>query len=605
MGNTDDTQAKHHGGPRHDHEHEEDVEYSRRLAKDVSEVDPRYFRSARYIGSLVGISLTTMSCYFGFAVPASVLTFINEDIGPSPNASLFSIIWTMCNAISILLVGRITDKFGKRYVSIVAGVWVIVGATVAGTAKSMDTLIGANVIIGIGSGVHSSSGVFVGELVPHRYKFYVQATILVPMVVATGFGAIIGRSLVESLSWRWIYYIYIILCGAGWVLQVLYYHPATFTQLHGTKRSKWQEFKRVDHAGIFLLVAGLTLFLLGISWGGNPLPWDSARILGLTISGAVTLVAFILWEALSKTPNPIVDLSLFKRVRTFTCINIVSWSAGTLYIAMTIMYPQQVVRLFSNATTSWQTIAWTSTTVGFGIWGGIILLFPFVNAIGYIKWQIVFWLALSTAFLGAMASVREGDRAMAIAASFLSTFGAGWLETGGTVLVQVISEDEDVGVAYAMLRAGQSISGAIFTAVFLAILNGKAPGKVQTYVTEAALQAGLPASSLPILFNDILKGAPSFADVPGITTKVGVAVQSALVRAYADSYSLVYYAALAVGLASLIAALCMADLDRFMTGHIPKQVYTKEERDIQVSIDSDAKEAPTEQQLEEHKELEV
>lgn len=87
-------------------------------------------------------------------------------------------------------------------------------------------------IIGIGSGVHSSSGVFIGgnqfltpkcenlygsdsftELVPHRYKFYVQATILVPMVVATGFGAIIGRSLVESQSWRWIYYIYIILCG--------------------------------------------------------------------------------------------------------------------------------------------------------------------------------------------------------------------------------------------------------------------------------------------------------------------------------------------------------------------------------------------------------
>lgn len=51
----------------------------------------------------------------------------------------------MCNAISILLVGRITDKFGKRHVSIVAGVWVIVGAAVAGTAKSMNTLIGANV----------------------------------------------------------------------------------------------------------------------------------------------------------------------------------------------------------------------------------------------------------------------------------------------------------------------------------------------------------------------------------------------------------------------------------------------------------------------------
>lgn len=87
MGSSDATQAKHHGGARHDHEHEEDVECSRRLAKDVSEVDPRYFRSARYIGSLVGISLTTMSCYFGFAVPASVLTFINEDIGMLPSCN--------------------------------------------------------------------------------------------------------------------------------------------------------------------------------------------------------------------------------------------------------------------------------------------------------------------------------------------------------------------------------------------------------------------------------------------------------------------------------------------------------------------------------------
>lgn len=156
-----------------------------------------------------------------------------------------------------------------------------------------------------------------------------------------------------------------------------------------------------------------------------------------------------------------------------------------------------------------------------------------------------------------------------------------------------------------MLRAGQSISGAIFTAVFLAILNGKAPGKVQLYVTEAALGAGLPESSLPKLFEDIVKGAPSFADVPGMTTRIGLAVQSALVRAYADSYSLVYYAALAVGLASLIAALCMADLDRYMTGHIPKQVYTKEEREIQISNDSDTKEAPTEEHVEENKQVQV
>jgi hypothetical protein len=36
---------------------------------------------------------------------------------------------------------------------------------------------------------------------------------LVPMVNGTGLAACIGRALVETRSWRWIYYIYIILVG--------------------------------------------------------------------------------------------------------------------------------------------------------------------------------------------------------------------------------------------------------------------------------------------------------------------------------------------------------------------------------------------------------
>jgi MFS family permease len=37
--------------------------------------------------------------------------------------------------------------------------------------------------------------------------------LLIPMVIATGLAGYIGRALVETRSWRWIYYIYIILVG--------------------------------------------------------------------------------------------------------------------------------------------------------------------------------------------------------------------------------------------------------------------------------------------------------------------------------------------------------------------------------------------------------
>lgn len=54
------------------------------------------------------------------------------------------------------------------------------------------------------------------------------------------------------------------------VLQVFYYRPPNFRQLHGNDRTRMEEVKRIDFVGIILLVTGLTLFLLGISWGRLP-----------------------------------------------------------------------------------------------------------------------------------------------------------------------------------------------------------------------------------------------------------------------------------------------------------------------------------------------
>lgn len=112
---------------------------------------------------------------------------------------------------------------------------------------------------------------------------------------------------------RWIYYIFLILMFFAILLQVAFYRPPSFRQLHGNDRTRMQEVKRIDVVGAFLLVAGLTLFLLGVSWGekiealvgkdlvaelyigGLPLPWSSARILGLLITGGILIIIFIFW----------------------------------------------------------------------------------------------------------------------------------------------------------------------------------------------------------------------------------------------------------------------------------------------------------------------
>jgi len=81
---TDVPKVELHGSQLHkvvDADYVEDLQYSHMLAKEKDEISPEYFRSTIFIGTMVSMSLTVVSSYFGFAVPASVITFINEDIG--------------------------------------------------------------------------------------------------------------------------------------------------------------------------------------------------------------------------------------------------------------------------------------------------------------------------------------------------------------------------------------------------------------------------------------------------------------------------------------------------------------------------------------------
>ena len=84
------------------------------------------------------------------------------------------------------------------------------------------------------------------------------------------------------------------------------------------------------------------------------------------------------------------------------------------------------------------------------------------------------------------------------------------------LLVQLDSNDADLGTCFSIIFLARTAAGSIFTAVFVAILQNKAPGELVKYVTPAALNAGLPKSSVPALFKAIAAGTPqALAAVPG------------------------------------------------------------------------------------------
>lgn len=170
-----------------------------------------YYHSARVVGSFVGIGVALVGTYLAFVASAAAVTGINADIGPSENSSLFSTVWNVGQAISMLIFGRLSDRFGRRNFLFSANLLGIVGAVVACTAQTMNTLIGGQVLLGLAS--VPPHGLCPADRRAH--EFLGALCVVVPNIVSTGLGPYIGERLDTYANWRWIFYIYIIIVGAS------------------------------------------------------------------------------------------------------------------------------------------------------------------------------------------------------------------------------------------------------------------------------------------------------------------------------------------------------------------------------------------------------
>lgn len=95
---------------------------------------------------------------------------INQDIGPSPNLGWVGTVWILGSAVGFLLVGRLSDIFGRKWMVIGTTMLSIVGNIVGGTAHTIETLIAANACNGVAAAGQLSFGIVLGELVPNKQR---------------------------------------------------------------------------------------------------------------------------------------------------------------------------------------------------------------------------------------------------------------------------------------------------------------------------------------------------------------------------------------------------------------------------------------------------
>ncbi|PGH36539.1 hypothetical protein GX50_00575 [[Emmonsia] crescens] len=535
----------------------------------VEQVGWKFLMEPYTIGSLAAMSVGLFNAAWGFAPPAAVLLWINADIGSNSqtNGALFSVMQTLGTTLGYMFVGRLSEIYGRRWVMIIFTLFGLVGSIIAGTAQDLNTFIGANVLLGLATGAQCCYAFLAGELMPNKHKMLGMAIVVIFCLPGTSMGAYLARSLVEHASWRWIYYIYIIGQTISLALYYFFYFPKEAAQSY----NKLEQTKKLDFVGIFLLLAGLVLFIVGIMTGGSPYPWQSAKVIGMVVSGGISLVALCVWEHF-QGENAFFAVHLFKDVWGFGMNCICSAVGGISYTALSIIWPTQVAYMYS-AGLPWETVAAMSCTVGFGLWAGMVFLGPLWGPIGHPKMTLIVSKMWMVAFTAALAHCNPDNMKFAIACSFLAALPIGFVEQQTGAIAQLVVSDKHIGTSFGTMGCVRVGVGVIGTAIVLAILAAKIPIELEAHVVPAALNAGLPEGSLADLFAALAKTTEeALAAVPGINSEIIAAVSRAQLEGYAAAYRYIYYTTIPFGVVATASAMALRPIKHLLTNHVPKIV---------------------------------
>lgn len=208
--------------------------------------------------------------------------------------------YTLMLAAFVLIGGSLGDRLGRRKVFVVGVVWFAVASMGCATAQSIEILIAARALQGIGAALLTPGSLaLISASIDEEDRGAAIGAWSGLAGVATAAGPLVGGWLVEHVSWRAVFYLNLPLAAAIVWLALRHVPESRDETVEGP----------IDLPGAALTAAGLASLTYGlIESAGLPV------LIGLGV-----LVAFVVQQHLS--PHALVPLKLFAN-RTFTAANL-------------------------------------------------------------------------------------------------------------------------------------------------------------------------------------------------------------------------------------------------------------------------------------------
>lgn len=424
--------------------------------------------------------------------------------------------------------GKLGDLFGRKYVMMAAIFIFTLGSLVCGLAGSMNQLIAARVLQGLGGGgIMVSIFSINADLFEPRVRARYQSYSSLMLMAAGAVGPTLGGVLSDQFGWRSIFLVNLpigIAVLTGLALLLPYRKP--------------DRRPRIDFAGALLLAGAVASVVL---WA------DSGQIFGsLAAPASLGVVAFgtvcaLVWVAVERrVPEPIVPLTLFRNP-TVSLLLIVSMVSGAVGIG-SVNYVALYLQTTTGLSPSQAGLLFIALTGGIAL--GALSAGRLISITGRYKLFSILSTAGSTLTFVIFSMLAPGVPIVLIGVVMLMQgISVGLGQQVPVVGVQNAADPRDVGAATGAVTLTRMAGASIGISIYGAVLSSYVAGH---------------AGELPDIGNIRELTPAAIAALP-------VEAQAGVAHLYAAAFGPVFLTISAIVFIGFVAALCLRNI-RLPTG---------------------------------------
>ncbi|MFI6059723.1 MFS transporter [Streptomyces sp. NPDC051286] len=212
----------------------------------------------------------------------------------TPHTAWVLVIVGLTAVVTIPLLGKLADTYGKRLVLLALGGLFAAGSVICATATTFPWLLTGRALQGTCGGITAVAYALIRDVFPRRVVPIALGAVSAGIGVSALASPFLAGALIDCYGYRSVFW-FMFAYAAVLVPVTLLFIPESPLRLR----------RRLDVAGVLLLGSGIGLILLALTQGRA---WGPAGVVAAGTLGVATLAAFAVWER--RVPVPAVDLRL-------------------------------------------------------------------------------------------------------------------------------------------------------------------------------------------------------------------------------------------------------------------------------------------------------